>query len=81
MNTVMRAKLIIDGVEQFEDAERLSFRAVAKDDSYPEDGSDENNTFARFTPSANLTMYVNNPELLGKFTTGQSFYVDFTPAD
>lgn len=32
------------------------------------------------TPQAECKMTVNNPELFGKFTEGQKFYVDFTPA-
>ncbi|WP_204367562.1 hypothetical protein [Janthinobacterium sp. HH01] len=47
----------------------------------PPDGSDEDNSFARWTPSAELTMTINNPDLLGKFKVGDKFYVDFTPAD
>ena len=77
----MRAKLRVSNVEPFDGGENLSFSAVCKSEGYPEDGSDENNTFARFTPTAELTMTVNNPNLLGKFTEGQEFYVDFTPAN
>lgn len=78
--TTMRAKLAVLSVERHEGYERLRFTAVCKSDGYPEDGSDENNSFARWTPSADLTMVVSNPDLLGKFEQGQEFYVDFTPA-
>lgn len=47
---------------------------------YPEDGSDEDNTFAKFSPSANLSINIANPDLFGKFNVGDKFYVDFTPA-
>lgn len=53
--------------------------AVCKSDSYPEDGSDENNTFAKFTPDATLRMNIQNPALHGKFEVDQEFYLDFTP--
>lgn len=76
----MRAKMRVSNVEKTSDSEQLSFSAVAKNEAYPEDGSDENNTFARWTPSAELTMYVNNPDLHGKFSVGDEFYVDFTEA-
>ena len=78
----MRAKLVIETVTTHPNgSEDLKFRAVGRDDSYPEDGSDENNTFAKFTPSAELSMHVANPALQGKFKAGQQFYVDFTPCE
>lgn len=52
---------------------------VAKNGAYPEDGSDEDNTFAKFSPSGVLDMQIANPDLLGKFKVGDTFYVDFTP--
>jgi len=55
----------------------LVMSAVARNDTYPKDGSDENNTYAKFTPTANLEMVINNPALEGKFAVGQEFYVDF----
>jgi hypothetical protein len=74
----MRAKLKITEIKKYPDAERLTFCAVYKEDSYPPDGSDEDNTFARWTPSADLGMTINNPALLGKFNIGEKYYVDFT---
>lgn len=76
----MRAKLKVSKVVPFDGGENLSFRAVGKSEPYDDKGSDENNTYASFTPTAELTMTVNNPNLLGKFKEGQEFYVDFTPA-
>lgn len=76
----MRAKLRVSSVIKGDGYEDLLLNAVAKSDAYPEDGSDENNSFARWTPSAELKMTVNNPDLFGQFTEGQEFYVDFTPA-
>lgn len=77
----MRAKLQISNVQKFETCETVAFRAVGRSGAYPEDGSDEDNTFAKFTPSADLTMSITNPALLGKFEPGQKYYVDFAPAD
>lgn len=78
----MRAKLKITNVESCgENYENLTFSAVSKSDAYPEDGSDENNTFARWTPTAELKMTITNPDLIGKFVEGQEFYVDFTPVN
>lgn len=44
-------------------------------------GESEDNTFARWTPSGSMELYITNPDLHGKFAVGQKFYVDFTPAE
>lgn len=82
MKTTMRAKLIISSVTQTEGGgEQLQFRGVCKNEGYGTDGLDENNTFAKFSPSVDLKMYVANPALQGKFAPGDTFYVDFTDAN
>ncbi len=79
--TAMRAKLRVAKVEKLsQDVEILTFVAVGKHDGYPEDGSDENNTFSRWTPTADLKMSITNPALHGKFSEGQQFYLDFNEA-
>jgi len=81
MNTeevTMRAKLVVESVEANGDSEALKMRAVSREDTYPEDGSDENNTYAHFSPSATFEILIANPALHGKFSVGQQFYVDFT---
>lgn len=78
----MRAKMRLSGVTSHSaDSETLMLNAVCKSDGYPADGSDENNNFARWTPSAELRMTVNNPALIGQYKVGQEFYVDFTPVE
>ena len=57
----------------------LQLMAVG-DKAFDADGNSEDNMFARWTPSASLTMSISNPNLFGKFKTGQKFYVDFTEA-
>lgn len=79
MSTTMRAKMQVTSVNKQDGYEKLHFTAVARNEAYPEDGSDENNTFAKFTPSANMMIMVANPDLHGKFAPGDTFYVDFTP--
>jgi hypothetical protein len=61
--------------------ERISFLAVAKSTGYGADGLDEDNTYARYSPQGNMSLTVANPALLGKFTIGEKFYLDFTPAE
>lgn len=84
--TKMRAKVRVSAVLPLQhegevQSERLMFAGVAKSGSYPADGMDEDNTFAQFSPSVSLDMIVANPSLIGKFAVGDTFYVDFTPAD
>lgn len=76
---VMRAKMRVASVVKYDTTETLKFNAVCKSSGYPADGSDEDNSFARWTPSAELTMQITNPALAGKFAEGDTFYVDFTP--
>lgn len=86
MPTTMRAKMQVSSVFPHRDtvgnttSETLHFHGVAKSSAYPADGSDEDNSFARWSPSINLTMQVTNPALFGQFEPGQKFYVDFSPA-
>lgn len=76
----MRAKFVVNNVEKFgETSERVSFNAVCKNEAYPDDGSDEDNTYAKFSPSASCSITITNPALLGKYEVGQKFYVDFMP--
>ncbi len=77
----MRAKVKCDSVTTREGCEMLEFLAVCKTGSYPADGSDEDNTYAKYTPSASFKITVANPGLLGKFKPGQKYYVDFTEAE
>ncbi len=76
----MRAKMQVQSVEKFTNTEKLNMVCVGKSGSYPADGADEDNTFAKFSPSGSLTLQVANPDLFGKFKPGQKFYVDFHEA-
>ena len=75
----MRAKLKIGHiVKHSPECETLHFHGVSKCTGYPSDGSDEDNTYAKFSPMAELKLMIANPALIGKFQAGQTFYVDFT---
>jgi hypothetical protein len=85
--TTMRAKVVVQTVTpNFNTAdlggkkysETIRFAGVCKDGPYPEDGRDENNSFALWSPYVNYEMSITNPDLWDKFTVGQMFYVDFT---
>ena len=82
----MRAKMKVGSVNVYRDeqgktlSESLAFYGVSKSTPYPADGSDEDNTFAKFSPSVELRITIANPDLFGMYAPGDTFYVDFTPA-
>lgn len=77
--TTMRAKFQVQSVEQFETSERIKMIAVAAK-NYPVDGLHEDNTFAKFSPSGEFSIYVTNPALRGALKPGEKYYLDFTKA-
>lgn len=93
MNKTMtvRAKFVVSNVTPYRNdenspthLEHWEFFAVGGDKvqhGYPSDGSDEDNTFARWTPNAHLTMDVQNPALFGTLKVGQKYYVDLVLAE
>ena len=88
MSTSMRAKVRVGSCLPYRNPETgetinetLRFHGVAKSDGpYPADGSDENNSFSKWSPQVDFAIVVANPALFGKFEAGTEFYVDFTPA-
>jgi hypothetical protein len=79
---MMRAKMRVSGVEMVNDSQmELKLSAVVSGEEFGPDGESENNTYSRWTPTAELTMTITNPDLFGKFTADQEFYLDFTAAE
>lgn len=78
MSHSMRATVVLNRVEQFAASERLIFNPVPAK-QYGADGADEDNTYAKFSPSGEFQLQVTNPNLLGQFKPGEKYYVDFTP--
>ena len=82
---IMRAKIQLESItlrgETSSKQEQLKFHGVCKPGGYPNDGRDEDNTFALWSPSIALEMTITNPELHGKFKPNQKFYIDFTPVE
>lgn len=79
MSTPMRAKLQIASVTRHPGSEQLKFNAVCPP-AFDKDGLHEDSTFSKFSPCATLEISITNPALIGKFSPGDRFYVDFTPA-
>lgn len=78
--TAMRAKFQVTKVERHPSCDNVHFTAIAKQAGYPADGSDEDNTYAKFSPAAKCEITIANPALIGKLNPGEKYYVDFTPA-
>lgn len=85
--TTMRAKLQVGSVFQHKDTdqevtgESVTFFGVCRTNGYADtEGLDEDNTYARYSPSAQFSIMIANPALFGQFEPGQKFYVDFSPA-
>lgn len=79
MTKTMRAKMAVNSVQSFVGHEQLHLTAVCAD-SYKGDGLDENNTYAKYTPSADLVMTVSNPALIGAIKPGEEYYLSFINA-
>lgn len=90
LNMQTRCKVYVESVKltgtdgKTHTGEEVQMRAVQGDKvskGYPTDGSDEDNTYAKFSPSADFRLYVANPHLFGQFKPGQKYYIDMTPAE
>jgi len=73
----MRAKMQIQSVRKNLGGwtESIEMSAV-----YGGSTNDEDNSFAKTTPSGKISLEIANKELHGVFNPGDTFYVDFTPA-
>lgn len=78
----MRAKMYVSSVAGSGTQETLKFSCVTSSSKpYGPNGESEDNTFARYTPFGAAEYGITNPDLIGQFKQGDTFYVDFTPAE
>lgn len=82
----MRAKLQVTKVAADHENvawphEKISFMAVCGETPFQAGGLSEDNTYAKWTPTANLEMTITNPALFGTLVVGEKYYVDFTKAE
>lgn len=80
-HAVLRLKMSIGSVKSSCDhnGEKCA-EEVTLQDVYGAAGS-ANAQWSKWTPSASLTMQVNNPSAFGKVLPGQFFFVDLIPTD
>ena len=72
----MRAKMQIQSILKTDYSEVVTMSAV-----YGGSTNDEDNSFAKTTPSGKIELTIANKDLHGAFKPGDKFYVDFIPAD
>ena len=81
MNPVLRCKMRVGEVTHVKDAEGLtSQERVTLQAVFGKEG-DENHQWSKWTPSAQFTIHIANPDAFNKLSSGHEFYVDFTPAE
>lgn len=71
----IRAKFKVESVTLHEHGEAVKMNAVCYD------GTDENASFSKFTPSGSFEMSVTNEAIFGQFKPGEEYYLDLTKAD
>lgn len=72
----VRAKFRCYSVEDFGPTAARSYKFNAATDKA---GIPEDQQFTKYTPSANLTIAVDNPNVV--FEPGKEYFVDFTPVE
>lgn len=78
--SAMRAKFLVTKVESHgATSESITMRAVSNK-PFDATGNSEDNSFAKWTPSGELKIDIQNPSLFGTIKEGQKFYLDFTEA-
>lgn len=70
----MRAKMSIQSITKTGYSETVEFHCV-----YGGSSNKEDNSFASATPSGSAKLQIDNKELHGAYSPGDTFYVDFTP--
>jgi hypothetical protein len=48
---------------------------------YAATSGDENKAWAKYTPTGEIKMSIDNPAAAGQFVTGRHYFLDCTPAD
>lgn len=79
VSSVTPAEVVIDPASAMAPFQTVKMFPVCRSDSYPADGSDEDNQFAKWSPSGSLELSFVNPNLSNSVKEGDVFYVDFTP--
>lgn len=80
MQPILRAKMRVHEVTRSINADgSIAYEQVKLMAVYGT-GDTENAQWSKWTPSAQFSITINNPDAWGKLANGHEFYVDFTPA-
>lgn len=81
---MMRAKMQVTTVDPPNGTTAMTVQTInmvaVSTTPFGTDGESEDNTYARWTPTGACSLTITNLNLIGKFTSGQKFYLDFTEA-
>lgn len=69
-----RAKVTIESVLLSTYGETITMKPVTN-------GTEEDNTYSKYTPSGEIKLLLTNPNLYGKIVPGSKYYVDFSEAE
>jgi hypothetical protein len=76
MNDI-KAKMVIADVSRVGNMDVLTFIPIPKEGGYSDGGLDNDNTYAYYSPSADIKIIVNNENMVGKFVLGDRFSISF----
>lgn len=83
MNSIIRCKVRVGSVMEYkrQDTNEKYQEQISIHGVYSDDPESENRKWAQATPAFNLNMTIDNSGAFDKLKTGQTFYLDFIPAD
>ena len=76
MGRRIRGKMVVESVTHYDYPAVLVTMECRYDRSIPED-----QRFAKATPSGDLRMQIDNPDVIELMKPGKSFYIDFVPVE
>lgn len=76
----MIAKFMVAEVKKVSDTRQDLVMIAVSDKPFDQQGTSEDSSFARWTPTGELRMGIDNPALMDKFANGQKYYLNFTDA-
>ena len=81
MESMLRCKMRVREVTHLKNPDGTTQQEHVKLSAvYGGEGS-ENEQWTKWTPFADFTIHISNPQAFNRLSSGHEFYVDFTPVD
>jgi len=81
MKSILRCKMRVESVMQNKEADGSTSQEIVKLRAvYGKEGT-PNAEWSKWTPCADFSITINNPNAFGVLSKGHEFFVDFTPAE